>query len=358
MWCASPVSMRMDKIRVSVVGASGYTGGELLRLLLGHPSVSVMQATSERLAGRPVHFAHPNLRGRTDLRFTPASSLEPCDLLFLGLPHGTTASRFTYFSGIAHKIIDLSADFRLRDAAAYEKWYGSHHPCPDRLDDFVYGIPELHRKEIAGSRYVSGAGCNATASILALHPLYSAGLIQPEGTVIDVKVGSSEGGATASLASHHPERAGCIRSYKPTGHRHQAEIRQELKLLPEAPLHFSATAVEVVRGLLVTAHAFPKRRIEEKDLWRVYRQAYGEEPFIRLVKSRDGIHRYPEPKLLWGTNYCDIGFEVDHDTGRIVVLAAIDNLMKGSAGQAVQSFNIMFGLPETTALEFSGLHPV
>jgi N-acetyl-gamma-glutamyl-phosphate/LysW-gamma-L-alpha-aminoadipyl-6-phosphate reductase len=348
----------MDRIRVSIVGASGYTGGELLRLLLGHPSVVVVQATSERLANHPVHFAHPNLRGKTDLRFTPASSLDACDLLFLALPHGTSAGRFSYFADFAPRIIDLSSDFRLRDAASYEKWYGTPHPCPERLSDFVYGIPELHRMEIAGSRYVSGAGCNATASILALHPLYSAGLLQSDGTVIDVKVGSSEGGATASPASHHPERAGCIRSYKPTGHRHQAEIRQELKLPPEALLHFSATAVDVVRGLLVTAHAFPMKRIEEKDLWRAYRQAYDDEPFIRLVKSREGIHRYPEPKLLWGTNFCDIGFEVDRDSGRIVVLAAIDNLVKGSAGQAVQSFNIMFGLPETAALDFPGLHPI
>jgi len=352
------VRMRMDKIRVSIVGASGYSGGELLRLLLGHPSVDIVQTTSERLASRPVQHAHPNLRGRTELRFTSLSSLESCDLLFLALPHGTTAHQFDFFSQRAPRIIDLSADFRLRDAAAYEKWYGEPHPCPERLSDFVYGIPELHRKEIARSRYVAGAGCNATASILALHPLYSSGLVKSEATVVDVKVGSSEGGGRASMASHHPERAGCIRSYKPTGHRHQAEICQELKLAPAVPLHFSATAVGVVRGLLVTAHCFPVERMEEKDLWRVYRQAYGKEPFIRLVKSRDGIHRYPEPKLLWGTNYCDIGFEVDRDSGRIVVLAAIDNLVKGSAGQAVQSFNIMFGLPETTALDFPGLHPV
>jgi N-acetyl-gamma-glutamyl-phosphate/LysW-gamma-L-alpha-aminoadipyl-6-phosphate reductase len=175
---------------------------------------------------------------------------------------------------------------------------------------------------------------------------------------VDVKVGSSEGGGTASLASHHPERAGCVRSYKPTGHRHQAEIRQELGLQPDEQLHFSATAVDLVRGLLVTAHVFPATQLKELDLWRIYRQSYGKEPFIRLVKSHDGVHRYPEPKLLWGTNYCDIGFETDPDTGRIVILAAIDNLVKGSAGQAVQCFNLMFNLPETTGLDFPGLHPV
>jgi LysW-gamma-L-alpha-aminoadipyl-6-phosphate/LysW-L-glutamyl-5-phosphate reductase len=351
-------SAPVDRIRTSIVGASGYTGGELLRLLLAHPSVEIVQATSERLSGRPVTLAHPNLRGRTALRFTSLSTLEPCDLLFLALPHETTARQFDVFSKLAPRIIDLSADFRLKDPNAYTKWYGHPHPCPERLKDFVYGIPELHREEIASSNLVATAGCNATASILALHPLYAEGIADPGRTVVDVKVGSSEGGGVASTASHHPERAGCIRSYKPTAHRHQGEIRQELGLRPDDHIHFSATAVDVVRGLLVTAHVFPRRRIEELDLWRLYRQAYGKEPFIRLVKTKEGVHRYPEPKLIWGTNYCDIGFETDQDTGRIVVLAAIDNLVKGSAGQAVQCLNIMCGFPETTALEFAGLHPV
>jgi N-acetyl-gamma-glutamyl-phosphate/LysW-gamma-L-alpha-aminoadipyl-6-phosphate reductase len=348
----------VDSVRTAIVGASGYTGGELLRILLTHPNVDSIQATSERLAGRPVTLAHPNLRGRTELRFIPLASVASCDLLFLALPHGTTAKTFESLSALAPRIIDLSADFRLRDPRSYEKWYGTPHPCPERLQEFVYGIPELHREEIAHAKYVATGGCNATASILALHPLYTTGTVYRDRTVVDVKVGSSEGGGLASIASHHPERAGCIRSYKPTGHRHQAEIRQELGLQDSDSFHFSATAVDVVRGLLVTAHVFPTGRFEEKDLWRLYRHAYGNEPFIRFVKTRDGVHRYPEPKLLWGTNYCDIGFEVDADTGRIVVVAAIDNLVKGSAGQAVQCFNLMFGLGETTALDFSGLHPV
>ena len=348
----------MDRIRTAIVGASGYTGGELLRILLGHPSVEVTQATSERLAGKPVVLAHPNLRGRTDLRFTSLSSLASCDVLFLCLPHGTTARQFDTLAQHAPRIIDLSADFRLKDTAAYEKWYGGPHPAPGLLQQFVYGIPELHREEIRRARYVATAGCNATASILGLRPLYAAGLVQPGRTVVDVKVSSSEGGGVPSTASHHPERAGVIRSYKPTGHRHQAELRQELDLAADDHLHFSATAVDIVRGLLVTAHVFPSRPLQEIDLWKTYRGAYGAEPFIRLVKMKDGIHRYPEPKLLWGTNYCDIGFDVDRDTGRVVVLAAIDNLVKGSGGQAVQCMNLMHGFPETAGLEFTGLHPV
>lgn len=348
----------MGKVKVSIAGASGYSGGEALRLLLGHPGVDVVQVTSERLAGQPVVVAHPNLRGRTGLRFTRLDELTPVDALFLCLPHGESSRRMKELAGLAAKLVDLSADFRLKDLAAYEKWYGQVHPCPERLGEFVYGIPELHRPELANARGAAAAGCNATASILALHPLYAAGVARQRETVIEVKAGSSEGGAASSEASHHPERANCIRSYKPAGHRHQAEIRQELGLDPAVPLHFSATAVDLVRGLLVTAHVFPDRRLEEKDVWRIYRQAYAGEPFIRLVKSREGICRFPEPKLLWGTNYCDIGFELDPDTGRLVVLAAIDNLMKGSAGQAVQCFNLMHGFAENTALDFPGLHPV
>lgn len=348
----------MDRLRVTIAGASGYTGGELLRILLGHPRVDVTAATSERLAGKPVSLAHPNLRGRTELRFTSLATVAPCDVLFLCLPHGTSARQFDVLARRAPRVIDLSADFRLKDLSAYQRWYGGAHPNPGVLGDFVYGIPELHRAEIRQARYVATGGCNATASILGLHPLYAAGLAQPGRTVVDCKVSSSEGGAAPSTASHHPERAGVIRSYKPTGHRHQAELRQELALAADDHVHFSATAVDVVRGLLVTAHVIPLRPLAEIDLWKLYRAAYAREPFIRLVKARDGIHRYPEPKLLWGTNYCDIGFDVDPDTGRVVVIAAIDNLVKGSGGQAVQCMNIMHGIDETLGLEFAGLHPV
>ncbi len=348
----------MDRLRVAIAGASGYTGGELLRILLGHPRVDVTAATSERLAGKPVILAHPNLRGRTELRFTSLATVAPCDVLFLCLPHGTSARQFDVLARLAPRVIDLSADFRLKDLNAYQRWYGGPHPNPAILTEFVYGIPELHRAEIARARYVATGGCNATASILGLHPLYAAGLVQPGRTVVDVKVSSSEGGAVPSTASHHPERAGVIRSYKPTGHRHQAELRQELGLATDDHVHFSATAVDVVRGLLVTAHVLPVRPLAEIDLWKLYRAAYAQEPFIRLVKARDGIHRYPEPKLLWGTNYCDIGFDVDPDTGRVVVIAAIDNLVKGSGGQATQCMNIMHGIEESMGLEFSGLHPV
>jgi N-acetyl-gamma-glutamyl-phosphate/LysW-gamma-L-alpha-aminoadipyl-6-phosphate reductase len=340
-------------VQVSIVGASGYAGGELLRLLLGHPEVAVAQVTSQRLAGRFAHGAHPNLRGFTRLKFCPVEELEPCDLLFLALPHGRSSAQIARFTTLADRIVDLSADFRLRDAAAYEQWYGRAHPAPDWLERFVYGLPELYREELRGAQYVSGVGCNATAVNLALWPLAQAGLI--ERAVIEVKVGSSEGGNSPGPASHHPERSGSIRSFAPVGHRHQAEMRQALGAFE---LHFSATAVEMVRGVLCTAHVFPVRPLNEKELWRLYRAAYAAEPFIRLVKERKGIYRYPEPKILAGTNLCDVGFAADPYSDRLVVISALDNLMKGAAGTAVQAMNLMLGWEERLGLEFMGLHPV
>lgn len=340
-------------IRASIAGGSGYAGGELLRLLLAHPYVEVAQVTSQRFAGKYVYSVHPNLRSATTLKFTAVDALEPCDLLFLALPHGAAAGQIAYFADLAERIIDLSADFRLRDAALYEAWYGRSHPAPEWLEQFVYGLPELYRQPLREARYASGVGCNATAVNLALFPLAQAGLI--ESAVIEVKVGSSEGGAGYSLASHHPERSGAVRSFAPTGHRHQAEMRQALG---EFELHFSATAVELVRGVLCTAHVFLRDNLEERDVWKLYRTAYGDEPFVRIVKDRQGVYRYPEPKILAGSNFCDVGFEKDPHSNRLVVISAIDNLMKGAAGTAVQAMNVMHGWPETTGLEFVGLHPV
>jgi len=338
---------------ISIVGGSGYTGGELLRLLLFHPHCSIQQVTSERFAGKFVHNAHPNLRKATRLKFCTVSEIEPCDLLFLCLPHGQSMGRIDEFRELAPKIIDLSADFRLKSTTLYENYYGRQHERADLLDSFVYGLPERHREAIKDADFVACPGCNATATILALSPLHARDLV--ESVVVEVKAGSSEGGNAASDASHHPERSGAVRSYKPTGHRHVAEMKQEL---PGPAIHFSATSIEMVRGILATCHVFLKSNVTEKDVWKIYREDYADEPFIRIVKERSGIHRYPEPKLLAGTNYCDIGFERESDTNRLVVISAIDNLMKGAAGQAVQSFNLMLGLTETTGLEFPGLHPI
>ena len=340
-------------MRVSIVGASGYGGGELLRLLLDHPEVNVHQVTSERNAGKPVTRIHPNLRKKTSLNFCMVKELEKVDLLFVSLPHTQFMQRFDELSVLAEKIVDLSADFRLKDAAAYRKWYDVDHPHPDKLAEFVYGNVELHRDEMKKARYITGAGCNATATILPLWPLFKLDIVDSAMPVVaEAKCGSSEGGNTVSEASHHPERSGCVRSYKPTGHRHIAEMEQELGHC----IYFSATSIEMVRGILVTAHLFVKPGITEKDIWMAYRQIYGQEPFIRIVKEKQGIYRFPEPKILAGTNYCDIGFELEGT--RLVVVSAIDNLMKGAAWQAVHSMNVMCGFEETAGLTFTGLHPV
>jgi N-acetyl-gamma-glutamyl-phosphate/LysW-gamma-L-alpha-aminoadipyl-6-phosphate reductase len=339
-------------LRVSIAGGSGFAGGELLRLLLSHPEVELGQVTSSRLAGKPVTRAHPNLRGFTNLKFSPLDALEPCDVLFMGLPHGSASRNWERFKTLAPRTIDLSADFRLRDEALHRRFYPD---TPYRDHDFVYGMAELHREEIRKALRVACAGCNATAALLALHPLYHADAVLAEWTVVDIKAGSSEAGHRAGEASHHPLRSGCLRSFKPTGHRHAAEVMQELGAVE---IHFSATAVEPVRGVLATCQVFLKEDLAEKEIWKLYREYYGEEPFIRIVKERDGLYRYPEPKILMGTNFCDIGFERDASSRRVVVISAIDNLMKGAAGQAVQNLNLMCGFPERTALSFPGLHPV
>ncbi len=345
---------------VSIIGASGYTGGELLRLALSHPQLEVKQVTSERLDGQYVHFTHPNLRGRTQLKFVRADTVEACDLLFLCLPHGSAMSRIDHLSTLANRIVDLSADFRLRHPGDYDKWYGQPHSSPAWLQKFVYGLPELHRAELKAATHVSGVGCNATATTLAIWPLAATRFIDTaRGIICEVKVGSSEGGAASADSTHHPERAGVMRSFAPTGHRHTAEVLQALRLKDVVTdVHLSATAVDNVRGVLATAHVFVKPGTTEKDVWKAYRDTFHGEPFVRIVKDRTGLYRYPEPKILSGSNYADVGFEIDASTGRVVALCAIDNLMKGAAGTAVQCANIMMGWDETLGLEFSGLHPI
>ncbi len=355
------MSATSGRVRVSIVGASGYTGGELLRLLLDHPGAEVLCATSRSLAGQPLHRVHPNLRGRSEMLFTVPEEVPASDAVFLCMPHGEASREIERWLDRARTVIDLSADFRLRDAAVYRAWYEEEHPAPGRLASAVYGLPELHRREMRvgaePARLISGVGCNATAMNLALLPLARAGLI--ERAICDIKVGSSEAGAEPSAGSHHPERSGAVRSYAPVGHRHAAEVAQELSGGESGgfPLDVSITSIEMVRGVLCTAHVIPTGRVEMKDLWRAYRGAYSGEPFVRLVAEKSGLHRLPDPKILAGTNYADVGFDIDPRSGRIVALCAIDNLMKGAAGSAVQYMNVAFGLDERAGLGFAGLHP-
>jgi LysW-gamma-L-alpha-aminoadipyl-6-phosphate/LysW-L-glutamyl-5-phosphate reductase len=346
--------MRVESpVRIGIVGGSGYTGGELLRLLLFHPHAGVTQVTSREHAGRFVYTVHPNLRGRTTLQFIHPDALSECDVLFLALPHGAAASTIDRYTALAPFVIDLSADFRLNDAAHYQRWYGQAHPAPDWLENFVYGLPERNREELYTANYASGVGCNATAINLALWPLVNAGLLHQ--AALELKVGSSEGGNQPNAGSHHPVRSGAVRTYSPTGHRHMAEV--QMMLGEDVPLHFSVTAIEMVRGVHLLAHCFLKESLTEKEVWKLYRSAYQAEPFIRLVSSKTGLHRFPEPRIVAGTNYCDIGFELDDDGEHLVVVAALDNLGKGAAGSAVQCMNLMLGIDECTGLEFPGIYP-
>lgn len=336
---------------VGIVGGSGYTGGELLRLLHFHPLVDVTQITSRQQAGRYVHTVHPNMRGISKLQFIHPDALQACDVLFLCLPHGEAARQIDYYATLAPTIIDLSADFRLNTPEEYERWYGHPHPAPEWLARFIYGLPEVNRTLLRGAAYASGVGCNATAVNLALRPLI--GLL--DHAAIEIKVGSSEGGNSPNEGSHHPIRSGAVRTYKPTGHRHMAEV--QMILGTDIQTHFAVTAIEMVRGIHLTAHCYFNQPQTEKDLWKLYRAAYGGEPFIRLVSGKTGLHRFPEPRIVAGTNYCDIGFEVDADGKHVVVIAALDNLGKGAAGSAVQCMNLMLGFDECMGLQFPGIYP-
>jgi LysW-gamma-L-alpha-aminoadipyl-6-phosphate/LysW-L-glutamyl-5-phosphate reductase len=341
---------------VSIVGGSGYGGGELLRLLLRHPCVDVKQVTSRSHLGEYVYQVHPNLRKQTQLKFSDPAALAPVDVLFLAQPHGKAQHHTDEYAKLAPKIIDLSADFRLSDAVFYEQWYGEKHAAPEWLSKFVYGLPELHRPELKTASYVSGVGCNATASNLALLPLVKADLLDTSSPIfIEIKVGSSESGAEGNSGSLHAERANVIRTFSAFGHRHTAEVIQETGV---KDVSLTITAVDLVRGVLATAHAKVKEGVTNKDLWKAYRAAANENPFIRIVKEQRGIYRVPEPKILVGTNYADLGFELDENNGHIVSICAIDNLMKGASGSAVQCMNLMMGWEETLGLEFAGLHPV
>ncbi len=352
-------------VRVAVLGGSGYTGGELLRLLAMHGSVEVVYVSSREYAGMPVHYAHPNLKG-----FYPGLRFEKLDLslvlrrepdtVFSALPHGVglhlTAK--LYESGV--QVVDLSADYRLKSPEAYREWYGFEHPYPDLLSRAVYGLPELHREELRGARLIAVAGCNATAAILAALPLVKRGLLEePMRLLVDVKASSSEGGSKPRRGSHHPEREGSLRPYSAEGHRHAAEAEQELSRVSPGgrPVRVSLVphAVPAVRGALASAHSWLRPGVGLEEVRRAYVEVYRGEPFVRL--SFLGPLRYPDAKNVVGSNYAEVGFAVEEKLGRVTGFAALDNLVKGAAGQAIQAFNISRGLPEDTALRTPPLRP-
>lgn len=350
-------------MKVGVVGGSGYVGGELLRLLVSHPEAELTTVVSRRYAGEFISEVHPNLRGTTNLKFAPLDLpqiKESCDLVFAALPHGASTAIVSQLLEEGLRIIDMSADFRLRNPSDYTKWYRWEHSRPDLLKEAVYGLPEIHRREIKNARLIACAGCMATASILGLAPLAAADVVERDRIVIDAKIGSSGAGSKPSPATHHAEKFGGVRPYKPAGHRHIAEIEQELNLLANKPItvSFSAHTVNMVRGILATTHVFLTKPLAVRDVWKILRSFYDEEPFIRLVRYHKGLYRFPDPKIVLGSNFCDVGFELDSHNNRLVILSAIDNLMKGASGQGVQCFNVILGVDEKTGLESTGFHPM
>ncbi len=347
------------------MGASGYAGGELIRLLLKHGGVDLAFATSRKSAGEYIFRVHPNLRGMTDLKFSPndlSRVTEMADLIFTALPHGESVKFMPQLVSSGVKIVDLSADFRLKNPADYETWYGYTHPSPELLEKFVYAVPELNRDEIAKTSLASSPGCMAITSILALAPIFKQKdvVVDREHVVVDTKIASSGSGGKPSLSTHFSERYGVVRPYKPAGHRHTGEIEQQLSWLSgqKVTVSMSAHAINMVRGILSTCQVFYEGDIQNSDVWKMYRSVYTGQPFIRMVKDKTGPFRLPDPKVVIGSNFCDVGFELDERGHRIVAIGAVDNLLKGAAGNAVQVMNIMLGLDEKRGIYDAPLHPV
>lgn len=344
----------MPKLSTAILGASGYVGGELARLLLNHPHFELKFATSENFAGKSISKIHPNLRGTTDLKFSKISEVGKVDVVFSCLPHGSLAPRISEIEKLAPKIIDSSADFRFERPEDFEKWYPDS-PVAENSEGWVYGLPEIHREKIEKASKIAIPGCTATAAILSILPLVEAGVVDSEKIIFDLKVASSGSGNKPNAGSHHPERAGVVRSFRLAGHRHTGEVLQELKI---SSAGYSITSTSEVRGIVCHAHAFLNSEISEKEIWQIYREKYSSEPFIRIVKEAGGIHRLPEPKILSGTNFCDVGWILDEHSKSVIAVAALDNLGKGAAGASIQSANLVCGFDETAGLEFLGLHPI
>ncbi|MBI3891119.1 MAG: N-acetyl-gamma-glutamyl-phosphate reductase [Candidatus Wallbacteria bacterium] len=338
--------------RIAILGATGYGGSELLRFLLFHPNVEVVRATSRQHPGKPVHTVHPHLLKVTELCFedvSPEEAAEGVDLVFSALPHGASQDSVRRLPASV-KAIDLSGDFRLKDPAVYRDVYGHEHNAPEQLGQFVYGLTEFNRRAIAPARRVANPGCFATAALLALLPLAHAGTLDGPVALVGV-TGSSGSGAEPKSGTHHPERAEAFRAYKPLVHQHLPEICQELSRAgaPEARVAFVPHSAPMVRGIHITAILHPKEPLSLETVRSIYHSHYGDERFVRLRNEP------PDVAVVAGSNFADLHCRSDGRT--LVVLVALDNLVKGMVGQAIQNMNLMLGLPEHAGLQFPGTRP-
>ena len=344
-------------IRVGIYGGSGYTGEELLRLLVSHPGAKVVAATSRRFAGVPVAEVYPVFSGLTDLIYTDASPdavADLVDIVFLALPHGVSMEFAPIFLKAGRKVIDLSADFRIHAAATYEAWYG-RHKAPETLGEAVYGLPEVHRANIQNARLVANPGCYPTSIILGLAPILKSHWIDTDSVIADSKSGVSGAGRDPQIGSLFCEVAEGFKAYKVGAHRHTPEIEQELSALAgrELKISFTPHLLPVKRGILSTIYAKLNANVTAEEATALYQAFYREEPFVRICRSG----QFPNLSSVVGSNYCDIGVTVDKRTGRIIIVSAIDNLIKGASGQAIQNMNLLCGLKEDAGLPAIALFP-
>jgi N-acetyl-gamma-glutamyl-phosphate reductase len=348
------------RFKAAIIGGSGYGGAEMARRLLIHPDVELVRVASIDHVGEPLGAVHPNLDGVTDLKFedlTPAQAAKGCDVALLALPHKVTAAKVPELIAAGVKIVDMSGDFRLRDAAVYERYYGAKHPHPDLLGTFVYGLPELNRAEIKAAKYVASPGCFATTIELALLPFARTGLV--DNAVIHVQgiTGSSGSGIAPQAGTHHPSRANNLKTYKPLDHQHVPEIVQTLADAGAkgVELRFVPVSAPLTRGIYATCFVELPAEYDAKKLAALFDERYAREPFVRRPKQR-----VPEVVATHGSNYAEVGFavgDVAHGKRTIAVFAALDNLIKGGAGQAIQNMNLILGLDERASLEDTGNWP-
>lgn len=344
-------------MKIGIIGASGYTGQELLRILVRHPKVEIAYATSERFEGSALDEVFPSFKGILDLQFRKLSIpniASDADVIFTALPHGQSMDVVAECIRKGKRVVDLSADFRLKDSALYERWYGKHS-CPNLLSEAVYGLPEIYRDEITRAQLVANPGCYPTATILALAPLVEGGMIAPTGIIVDAKSGVSGAGRSPSMTNLFGEVAEGLKAYSVANHRHCPEMEQELSLRTGKGVHilFVPHLIPINRGILSTCYASANEALSTAKASEAFQRRYGTEPFIRLLPSG----AFPSTREVRGSNYCDLGVMVDDGSGQVIVISAIDNLVKGASGQAVQNMNIMCGFPEAMGLEQIPLAP-
>lgn len=333
--------------RVAILGATGYSALELVRILLRHPAVEITAATSRQEGNPTLAQVHPSLAGRIELKcedLGPVAVAARAECVFACLPHGVTAEAVPHLLAAGARVIDLSADYRLKDPAVYHEWYGEKHADPGHLAHAVYGLPELFRDQIPPARLVANPGCYPTSAALALAPLLRAGLIEPNDILIDAKSGVSGAGRMPKLNTLYCECNESLAAYNVGRHRHTPEIEQTLAFAAGQAVEviFTPHLVPMDRGILTTAYSRPRRAVSEPELLEALRAAYADEPFVRVVEH------LPATKDSSGTNYCDLTVRLVR--GRVITISCLDNLIKGAAGQAVQNFNILYGHPETTGL--------